>query len=120
MAIHSVQILAMVAQRLLLHLMRSLHITAQFILLIANCFWPVIIFWPMFYYKIFSDPNGRSIISILSNPGNSKTLDKTIPQQKLNRLKQSKTTKLFGFIIDPDWSSWLQLHKVLMHILMNA
>eukprot|EP00956_Cyclotella_meneghiniana_P030358 scaffold76054_cov77-Cyclotella_meneghiniana.AAC.1 len=97
MAIHSVQILAMVVQRLLLHLMKFLHITAQFILLIANCFWLVIIFWPMFYYKIFSDPKGRSIISILSNPGNLKTLNKTTTTTKAQQFKTIKNNKTLRF-----------------------
>ena len=74
MVIDSVHILAMFSQIALLKFMRFLHITAQFILLVLNCFWLMIIFWPMLFYKLYSDPNGRSIYDILSNPRNSEII----------------------------------------------
>ena len=82
LVIHSFQVIAMIMQMLLLKSMRFLHISAQFILLVLNCFWLVIIFWPSLYYKLLSDPNGRSIITILSNPTNSKNGSTKTQQQK--------------------------------------
>ena len=76
-----------------------MHITAQFILLIANCFWIFIIFWPTLYYKLLMDPNGRSIFNILMNPRNCK-LDKTsksplkMQQKKVNN--KAKTLRFYN------------------------
>eukprot|EP00956_Cyclotella_meneghiniana_P013214 scaffold18927_cov47-Cyclotella_meneghiniana.AAC.2 len=71
LTIDSFHILAMILQRFLLGLMRKLHITAQFVLLILNCIWMVVIFWPVMFYKLYSDPKGRRLYDILSNPKNT-------------------------------------------------
>ena len=71
LTIDSFHILAMILQRFLLGFMRKLHITAQLVLLILNCVWLVLIFWPVIFYKLYSDPKGRSLYQILLNPKNT-------------------------------------------------
>ena len=92
MVIDFIQVLAMAFQVLLLKFMRFQHITAQFLLLILNFTWLIIIFWPMLFYKLYTDPNGRSIYEILSNPKNSDTRkskqDSIIMKQKSKQASQ--------------------------------
>lgn len=96
-AIHFFQILAMISQIILLKFLRYMHITAQFIILVANCFWIFIIFWPTLYYKLLMDPNGRSIFTILMNPKNCKLETNSKSPTNIQQKKVNKTAKTLRF-----------------------
>ena len=80
-----IQFFVIFLQFMLLKFMRFLHYSAQLLLLVLNCIWLVVIFWPMFYYRILSDPEGRSILAILGNSTNSTGI--TVPEGKASNRK---------------------------------
>jgi hypothetical protein len=86
--IHSIQISLILLQAAVLRSIFSIHCCIKFFLGIINLFWLAIIFWPVFFYKICTDPNGRSIKDILSN---SRNTDLSVPEN--NTKKKNKRLK---------------------------
>jgi hypothetical protein len=72
--------MAILAQCAVLHCIYLLHMIIRFQIGIVNLILGAIWFWPLFYYRILTDPRGRSIRDMLCNPQNA-------PKRKRSRFK---------------------------------
>ena len=68
---HLIQFAMILLQYILLNSLQQLHIILQLMISCYNFTWTVVSFWPVFYYRIITDPKGRSLKEMLSNPKHS-------------------------------------------------